>query len=243
MYNKFASVYDELMNDFNYDEWFQYIEEVFKKYGKSPKKVLEMACGTGNLSYYFAENMYKLTAFDISDEMLSKAYNKLGRFKNVKILKQDMLDFNFNMKFDSIVAACDSMNYILELDDLVRVFQNVYDHLDYGGIFIFDISSYYKLRNILGNNIFIEDREDIYYSWENFFDEEAAICDMYLTFFLREGNLYERFDENHMQKAYMEDEILDVLERVGFKNNNAYEGFSFGPVQGKTERINFVSIK
>ncbi|MGO1470895.1 MAG: class I SAM-dependent DNA methyltransferase [Tissierella sp.] len=243
IYNKFAKIYDELMNDFDYEKWFNYIEEIFEKYDKLPKEILEMACGTGNLSYYLAENMYKLTAFDLSEEMLSKAYGKVGRYKNVKILKQNMVDFKFNKKFDSVISICDSINYILDSEDLIDTFKNVYKHLEDGGIFIFDINSFYKLENILGNNIFIEDREDIFYSWENFFDANSNICDFYLTFFLKEGDRYKRFDENHRERAYKTDEILEALEIAGFKTNHMYDCFTFDRPKKDTERINCISIK
>lgn len=243
IYNKFAKVYDELMNDFDYENWFNYIEDIFEKYKKSPKKVLEMACGTGSLSYYFAENGYKLTCFDLSDEMLSKAYDKLNRYKNVKIVKQNMIDFEFNEKFEAIVSICDSINYILEKEDLINTFKNVYDHLEDGGIFTFDINSYYKLKHTLGNNIFIEDREDIFYTWENLFDDSSNVCDFYLTFFLREEENFKRFDEHHRERAYKVGEVLEALKIAGFKTNHIYDCFTFDTPREKTERINFISIK
>lgn len=243
IYNKFAKVYDELMNDFDYKEWFNYIEAIFKKYKKDPKKVLEMACGTGNLSEYFAEDGYKLTSFDLSDEMLARAYDKLNRYKNVKLLKQDMIDFKFSGNFEAIVSICDSVNYILKQDDLVKTFKNVYDHLEDGGIFIFDINSYYKLSKTLGNNIFIEDREDIFYTWENSFDEKTNICDFYLTFFLKQEEEYKRFDEHHREKAYKLGEVLEALKLAGFKTRHMYDCFTFDTPIEKTERVNFIAIK
>lgn len=243
IYNKFADIYDELMNDFNYKAWFNYIENIFKRYEKQPKKILEMACGTGNLSHHFAENGYKLTCFDISEEMLLKSYKKLNRYKNARVLKQNMIDFSFTEKFDAIVSICDSINYILEREQLIKTFKNVYKHLEDGGVFIFDINSHYKLKTILGNNIFIEDREDIFYSWENYFDDDLNICDFYLTFFLKEEESYKRFDEHHRERAYRTDEIIDVLEISGFKIIYTYDCFTFDPPNEKTERINFVAIK
>ncbi len=243
IYNKFAQVYDELMNDFDYKEWFNYIEDIFKRYDKEPREILEMACGTGNLSYFFADRMYKLTAFDISDEMLSKAYKKLNKYKNVKLLKQDMTDFKFNIRFDSVISICDSINYILTKEKLVETFKNVYKHLQDGGIFIFDINSFYKLEHILGNNIFLEDREDIFYTWENFYDKDINICDFYLTFFLKEGENYKRFDENHREKAYTIGDIVESLEIAGFKTNHFYDCFTFNKPDDLSERINFVAIK
>ena len=96
MYNNFALLYDELMDDVDYKNWHLYIEKTFDKFNKIPKTVLEMACGTGNLSYYLAKRGYDLTCFDISSEMLSIAYNKINSFKNVKLLNQNMIDFNLN---------------------------------------------------------------------------------------------------------------------------------------------------
>ena len=80
MYDNFALLYDELMGDVDYKSWYLYIEKIFKKFNKKPKGLLEMACGTGSLSYYLAKGGYDLTCFDISSEMLSIAYNKLSLF-------------------------------------------------------------------------------------------------------------------------------------------------------------------
>lgn len=230
--------------DFDYENWFNYIEEIFKRYDKDPKRVLEMACGTGNLSYYLAKNRYNLTCFDLSSDMLSRAYEKLRRFKNVKIIEQDMIDFNLNQRFDSVIAICDSINYITEKEDLLETFKNVWKHLEEDGIFIFDINSYFKLKHIIGNNTFIEDQENIFYTWQNYYDDDRDVCEFYLTFFLsEEGESFQRFDEEHEERAYKIEEILDLLKEAGFKDINYYEAFSFEKPMDKTERINFVAIK
>lgn len=243
-YNEFAQIYDELMDDFDYENWFGYIEDIFKKYDKKPRNILEMACGTGNISYYFGNTGYRLTAFDISEEMLAKAYKKLGRFKNIKLLKQDMIDFKLNEKFDVVISLCDSVNYVLESRDLKKTFKNVYEHLDQDGIFIFDINSYYKLKHIIGNNTFIEDREDIYYIWQNEYEEDRDIANFYLTFFHREGeDCFKRFDEVHRERAYKVEEIKNTLKDVGFNKIDIYEGFTFNEIKDETQRINFVAMK
>lgn len=243
IYGKFASVYDELMDDFNYKNWFNYIETIWEK-TKKPKNVLEMACGTGNLSYYIANAGYDLDCFDISNEMLSRAYNKMDGFKNVNIFNQDMVEFNLHKKYDSIVSICDSINYIVDDEKLLQTFTNVYNHLEDDGVFIFDINSYYKLKNIIGNNTFVEDREDVFYIWENYFDDDSRICDFYLTFFfLEDGMMYERFNEDHMERAYMVKEIEELLNKAGFTNIEYYEAFTFDEANSETERINFIVRK
>lgn len=243
-YNEFASLYDELMNDFDYEKWFNYIEEIFGKYKISPTKVLEMACGTGNLSIHLAEKGYKLTCFDLSEEMLAQAYEKLNRFKNVKLLNGNMINFKINQKFDSIISICDSINYITDLEDLKSTFENVYNHLDDNGIFIFDINSFYKISEIIGNNIFVEDREDIFYTWQNYYDSETMICEFYLSFFIKENeDNYIRFDEEHKERAYTVDEIISTLKSVGFNSIDYFEAFTLEEINSTTERINFVACK
>lgn len=244
MYGEFAFLYDELMDDFDYEGWFNYIEEIFRRYDKDIREILEMACGTGSLSYYFAKKGYKLTAFDRSEEMLSIAYDKLRRFKNVKLLRQDMVDFKINKKFDCILSTCDSINYILDEKDLLKTFTNAYNHLRDGGLFIFDINSYYKLKELIGNNIFLEDRGEIFYTWQNQFDLDTNICNFYLTFFYsQDGEHFLRFDEEHKERAYKNEEIINTLKEAGFDKIDVYEAFSFHPAGKESERIKYVAMK
>ncbi|MDR7870401.1 MAG: class I SAM-dependent methyltransferase [Tissierellaceae bacterium] len=244
MYDNFAYLYDELMNDFDYEKWFEYIQEIFIKYNKKPVNILEMACGTGSLSYYIGKEGYKLTCFDLSEEMLSIAYDKLKRYKNIKILRQDMTNFNVNKKFDSVISICDSINYILDKKDLLKTFTNVYNHLNDDGMFIFDINSYYKLKEVIGNNTFVEDRDNIFYTWQNFYDDESDICDFFLTFFYAEdGDNFIRFDEEHQEKAYKTEEIEILLKEVGFKSVDVYDAFTFDSPGKRSERINYVATK
>ena len=243
MYNKFAYIYDELMDDIDYEKWYLYIESIFDKFQKEPKMLLEMACGTGNLSYYFAKNGYDLTCFDLSNDMLSIAYNKLKNFKKVKILNQNMVNFNINKKFDAIISICDSINYILNEEDLLKTFTNVKNHINKNGIFIFDINSYYKLSEIIGDNIFIEDRGDVFYTWENYFDEKNDIVNFFISFFIQEEDgRYFRFNEEHFEKAYKTEKIIKLLKQSYFTEIYVFDGFTFNKAHEKSERISFVAI-
>ena len=243
-YREFASLYDKLMNDYDYKMWFNYIEDILKLYKKEPNQILEMACGTGNLSVFLAEKGYKLTCFDLSEEMLAQAYGKLNPYKNVKLLNGNMIDFKINKKFDAIVSICDSINYIINEKDLKNTFINVYEHLEDNGIFIFDINSYYKLKNIIGNNTFIEDREDLFYTWQNDYDITTNICNFYLSFFINNhGDKYTRFDEEHSERAYEIEEIVEFLNNAGFKSVDYYEAFTTEKPGFESERINFVACK
>lgn len=243
-YEKFALYYDDLMDDIDYESWFLYIEDIFDKFNLKPKNLLEMACGTGNLTYYLCNKGYKVTCFDRSSDMLSIAYNKLSSFRNVTILNQNMVNFRINKKFDAVVSICDSINYIVDEKELSKSFKNVYEHLENDGIFIFDINSYYKLSTVVGNNIFAEDREAIYYIWQNYFNEDDKIAHFYLTFFIREeDDRFIRFDEEHIERAYQTEEIKNLLKDAGFEDIFCFEAFSFNAPERESDRINFVAKK
>ncbi|MBE6082153.1 MULTISPECIES: class I SAM-dependent DNA methyltransferase [Tissierellales] len=243
MYNKFAQYYDELMDDVEYEKWYLYIEEILKKENVNGEDVLEMACGTGNMTKYFVKKGYKVISFDSSEDMLSIVYNKLHKYSNLKILNQNMIDFNINKKFDIVICVCDGINYILDENDLQRIFISVNSHLKSGGVFIFDINSFYKLKEIVGNNIFVEDRKDIYYIWQNYFDEKSNIAQFDLTFFAKEKDKYIRFDEEHFERAYSVSEISNLLNKAGFEKVKCYEHPTFSFPDEKSERINFVAGK
>lgn len=243
-YQQLAQVYDELMiSDIKYEEWFQNVSNFFRNNNIFPKNILEMACGTGNFTKYLCENGYNVTCFDLSEDMLSVAFDKLNQYKNVSILKQDMVTFQIDNVFDVIFSVCDSINYIIDEKDLLKIFLNVYNHLNDGGLFIFDISSYYKLKNIIGNNTFVYDSDRIFYVWENSFDEQNNVCEFLLTFFIKENKKYTRFDEYHLQKAYNVEEIESYLKKANFRVINVYDGYSFKLPRETSERICFVALK
>lgn len=243
-YSGFAQVYDFLMKDVDYNGWVDYIEKIYHKEGLKPNSILELACGTGNITNRFAKKGYDITGVDISSEMLTFAKNKAHDMGiNVKYLNQDMIELDYNKKLDSILCLCDGLNYILEESDLLEVFKRVYSLLKEDGLFVFDISSYYKLSEILGDNVYAENFEDISYIWENYFDEAASICELDLTIFIRKNGLFERYQECHYQRAYRVQEILTFLKIVGFKNINIYKGFTFDDFSTNDERVNFVCRK
>lgn len=243
-YGEFSNLYDQLMDDFDYNKWGEYIDEIIVNKGLNGKNILEMACGTGNLTKKLLEFGYFVDGFDSSEEMLALAGNKLRKHKSLRLFKMDMRSFKMDKSYDAVIAACDSINYILDEMALEKTFSNAYRHLKPGGVFIFDLNSEYKLKNVLGNNIFLEDREDIFYTWENQLDEEKGIVDFILTFFVTEDGVnYKRFDEIHKERAYKTEDIKELLAKVGFHSIEVYEAFSFEKISDSSERVNFVATK
>lgn len=245
-YRDFAFVYDELMNEVDYESWINYIEEIIKNENVRVKNILELGCGTGNITIPLAKKGYDIAGIDISEEMLIVAREKSQKEGiELVLLNQDIVDLDFDLyDLDCVLCACDGFNYILNDDDIKSVFNKVYTLLKEKGIFIFDISSYYKLSSILGDNVYGENREDIAYLWQNYFDDEDNIVQMDLAFFIKENDdKFSRFEETHYQRAYKNDEILNMLNSCGFKNIKLYKDFTFENDNGKGERIFFVCTK
>src|SRR6056297_1495760 len=174
------------MKNVSYDKWTKFIDKRLK--GK--KEILEIGCGTGEITKRLADKNYKVTAIDSSENMLVKAYEKLRRIPNIKVMKGDGTDFKINNRFDGIVSTCDVVNYMIEDIELEKFINNSYKLLKQDGCMIFDISSYYKHKVILGNNTFVNEEEGIFYVWENTFKEENCISEMTLNFFIKEKNSY-----------------------------------------------------
>ena len=242
-YGDFAEIYDELIyEDINYDSMCARVIDICNEEKITFNNYLDIACGTGNLTVRLAKNFKESFAVDLSEDMLREAFEKFKIEKiRCKIICQDMSKLSLNRKFDLITSALDSTNYIIDEDKLLNYFIRVKEHLSDNGLFIFDINSYYKLSNILGNNIYTYSEEDVFYTWENVFEED--LLSMYLTFFVKRDNLYERFEEEHLEKAYTEEFIENKLEIAGLKVIGKYEGYTEKQVNTNTERIVYVVKK
>ena len=242
-YGEFAKIYDDLINeDINYDNMVSRIIEICNEHNIECKDYLDVACGTGNVTVRLAKHFKDIYAVDLSEDMLREAFNKLkeNRIKG-KIICQDMTEMQLNRKFDLITSVLDSTNYITDEDDLEKYFSSVKEHLKDDGIFIFDVNSYYKLSEILGNNIYTYSEENVFYTWENVFENDMV--SMFLTFFVKQGELYERFEEEHFERAYKEEELENALSNCGLKVINKFDGYSNNKVQANSERIVYVVKK
>lgn len=242
-YKNFAHIYDELIKeDVNYEKWCNFILELCDEHKIERENYLDLACGTANMTELVCQYFKNTWAVDMSEEMLSEAEEKLRtKGKKGKFVCQDISNLCLNRKFNLITCCLDSTNYIIEDKDINSYFERVYNHLDEDGIFIFDINSYYKLSTVLGNNTYTYDEDDIFYVWENSFEDN--IVDMYLTFFIKKNNLYERFDEFHSERAYKKEEIEDIILNNNFKIVNIFDNYRQKSLCETTERIVYVLKK
>lgn len=242
-YKDFAHIYDKLINsDINYHDWSSKIIGICEEFAIEKESYLDLACGTGNMTCEIGGKFKSIWAVDLSYEMLTEAEKKLRDKKiDAKLVCQNICEINLNRKFDLITCVLDSTNYILDEKELRKYFTGIYNHLKDNGIFIFDINSYYKLSEILGDNIFNYDDDDVVYIWENSFQQE--IVNMYITFFMKDGQLYRRFDEEHRERAYEEFYIEEIMKQCNLKVLKKMDNYEGDIVKSNTERITYVVSK
>ncbi len=244
IYANFAWVYDRLMQDVPYTQWINYLDRLFERHDIRAREILDIGCGTGNVTLPLAELGYQLTGLDMSAEMLAVSEQK-AREKGlqVKWIKQDMRDMDLGgLQYELVISMTDSLNYLNHAEDLVQVFGRVRDLLKPRGWFIFDLNTYYKISEVFGNNTFTLVEEDITYIWENDYDAVSQTCEMDLTFFVREADgRYRRFQEHHSETGYKEETVKDLLCRAGFSVEGVYAEDTFDLPKKNTERIYFVA--
>lgn len=239
MYESFAYLYDRLTDDIDYNSFLGFIENQFKEKGLNAELVLELACGTGSLTKLLCDKGYDVIGLDYSADMLEVAREKCPE---TLFINQDMTEFELYGTVDAIICCLDSINYITDKRKLLKMFRLVKNYLNHGGLFIFDINSEYKLKNIIGNNCFVRNEEDLFYSWENELEKDRV--NFYLTFFTEnENGTFERFEEMHTERIYKETEIKELLGKADLKLKDVIYDFKKGKRANKCERIFFVAEK
>ncbi|NMB97563.1 MAG: class I SAM-dependent methyltransferase [Clostridiaceae bacterium] len=235
------------MYDINYPAWADYIEKIFEKNNIKPKIIADLGCGTGSFCIEMCKRGYDMIGVDISEDMLSCALTKARKMdlpdEKLLLLNQDMTEFEFYGTVDAIVSLMDSVNYITNIKKLRKMFKLVWNYLNDNGLFIFDINSIYKFENILHKNTFHYIDDDITYIWQNNYKRKNKTCQFDITFFVKEEELFRRFDEIHYERAYSINELTSLASECSLEVINIYDFLTFNKPNSKSERIFFVLRK
>lgn len=245
-YQQFAYLYDELMNDAPYDEWVQFVNDRCAKYNVTGARLLDLACGTGELSVRLAQDRFQVTGVDLSEDMLAVAQAKAEE-KGVEIpfFQQNMTDLEGQGEFDVIGIFCDSLNYLQTEQEVMATFSNAFQHLTNKGIFIFDVHSIYKISHLFINQTFASSDDHVSYIWNSFSGESPNSVEHELSFFVldeRTGK-YDRFDELHYQRTYTVQKYSNWLIETGFELLEVCADFEDSGPEPQSERIFFVARK
>ena len=244
-YRELAAVYDRLMRHIDFTQYTDFYIKLAERHKWAGGSILDLACGTGNISLELLKRGYNVTGVDISADMLSEADKKLYQAGySPQLICQDIRELAVLQQFSFVLCAFDSVNYILKEKDIKKVFSHVNKALLSEGLFIFDMHSDYKVKEVLGNNTFTYEDEDIFYTWQNNFDEKRSVCRMKLDIFtLASEGLYRRIEGFHEQRFYPIDIVMQLLEAEDFEVLGVYGDQKVKSPGPTTERVFFVARK
>ena len=229
-YTSFAEVYDIFMDNIPYEEWADYLDEMLKEYHIPNNMVLELGCGTGNMTELLASKGYDMIGVDNSEVMLEIAMEKRQKSgHDILYLLQDMQAFELYGTVGGIVSVCDSINYVTDEKELKEVFSLVNNYLDPRGIFVFDFNTEYKYRELLGDRVIAEEREECSFIWDNYYSPEDKMNEYQVTLFVQSNedkDLYRRYQEVHYQRAYTLEKIKTLIEKAGLRYVAAYDAYT-----------------
>lgn len=218
MYEGFANVYEHMMNNIPYDAWFEALKGYLEKNGITEGTICELGCGTGIMTEKFAEAGFSMIGVDQSVDMLALAKQKQEESgSEILYLNQNMEELELDGPVDAVISVCDSVNYLLQEDTMKSLFARVKKYLKAGGYFIFDLKTVYCYRNLIGNQTWVEQDEEVSYIWENYFYDDQDINEYMLTIFKKQpdSELYERIEEAHYQRAYGVEQLREMLADSG----------------------------
>ncbi|MCR5651382.1 MAG: class I SAM-dependent methyltransferase [Lachnospiraceae bacterium] len=248
-YEALSRVYDVFMDgDIPYDEWALHIKKILEENGINDGLVCDLGCGSGMMTVKLAGLGYDMTGIDSSPEMLMQARER-SEDRDILYLNQDITSFELYGTVRAFVSTGDAMNYIINTEDLCRVFALVKNYLDPGGIFIFDVHTPYYYKEICGSNTFSSVDEEGAYIWENDYDEETGENRYNVTLFIKDyvnlndlddQEIYRRYEEEHIEKAYSMVDIKKMAENAGMHILSITDGYTGAPLKADSARALFV---
>ena len=261
-YTDFAEVYDEFMDNTPYEAWCERLIGIIEEYGISKpvseaelvalsqeeaalvsekNLILDLGCGTGTLTEMMADAGYDMMGIDMSYDMLQIAMDKQADSEhNILYLCQDMRELELYCTVGTVICVCDSINYVLEDEEVIETFKRVNNYLFPKGLFIFDFNTDYKYAEVIGDTTIAENREDCSFIWDNFYDEESHINEYDLTIFVKEEEeeeVFRRFQETHYQRGYTLQEMLHFVRAAGLEFVAAIDADTDDEVTEVTQRV------
>lgn len=241
MYGEFSYIYDKLSFDIEYEKYAENIKSLCEKYKIDKENMLELACGSGMLTKHFFDEFNQIDALDISTDMLQCFADKYDN-DNVNLIYYDMVEYEKKDFYDLIVILLDSINYVTDPKKLEKLFINSYANLKDDSLFVFDINSEMKMRDIFGSECYVYEYEDIFYTWDNFLEDD--LIDMHLNFFVEnEDGSYKRIREYQQERIYSIDFIKKLLEKTGFVDIEIFDEDTMRKVDDDTLRVLFSARK
>lgn len=242
-YEIFADFYDELTGNVGYRERAEYILRVLDSFGHDAGLTLDLACGTGSLTLELKKLGVDVYGIDGSADMLSVALQKASdEGEQILFLCQRMQSIDLYGTIDTCVCTLDSINHLTDARDVKKTFSRVSLFMNQGGIFLFDVNTVYKHKEVLSDNVFVFDTDDVYCVWQNT-PREDSITDISLDFFIPDGDRYARITEEFSERAYTEDELRQWLQEAGFEVLGVFGDMTLDMPRDTEQRLIFAARK
>ena len=242
-YKELAVSYDRLTYDVDYAAVVDFYWQILEKEGAKPRTCVDLACGTGSVSVLLAEKGLDVVGVDMSEDMLTVAFDKACGMDNPpRFICQKLQELKLPRGVDLAVCALDSLDYITDPADCAEAIRRVYKALNPGGVFIFDVNTPEKLRAMDGQ-VWLDEDDDVYCVWRGEFDEETNICSYGMDLFQRQGDVWLRSFEEHREYAYSRTQLTDYLKAAGFTHIEVYADRVFEEPREGEQRIYFKARK
>ena len=246
-YESFAALYDALTDNVDYNAMGEYLCNLLAAHGAGEGILLDLACGTGTLSAFFAAKGYDVIGVDASEEMLAEAQEKrIEEGFEALFLCQNMEELDLFGTIDAAVCTLDSLNHLTDPAAFCEALRRVALFMNDGGVFVFDVNTPYKHAEVLGNNTFVYDLEEVYCVWQNSFDEAEQTTHICLDLFTadeEEPDVYVRETEEFSERAYDLEFIADALKKVRFEVLSVQDADTHGTLTETSERALFLCKK
>ncbi|MEF2920123.1 MAG: class I SAM-dependent methyltransferase [Acutalibacteraceae bacterium] len=244
-YSYFADYYDNLTNNVDYKQYAEYILKLAEKYNHSMGITLDLACGTGSLTVMLKKMGVDIYGIDASPEMLSVAQEKAldSEISGMLFLCQKMQNLDLYGTIDTCICTLDSINHITNINDVQKAFSKVSFFMNPNALFIFDVNTLYKHKQVLADNTFVYDTEQVFCVWQNTLLEDQRSVEISLDFFENLDGMYRRYSENFTERAYTHEEICKMLETAGFKLLDVFGEMTFEEPKPDSQRNIYIAKK
>jgi ubiquinone/menaquinone biosynthesis C-methylase UbiE len=235
-----APYYDELMRPVPYRMWVSYYLLLLAHQQYTPETMLDVCCGTGTMCELMTREGFQLSGFDISPGMIEVARRKaIEREMDIRYEVFDAAEAQMGETYDAAFSFFDSLNNIVEPARLQMAFHRVFEHLNPGGSFIFDLNTAYAFEQKMFDQSNLRPNAKLRYKWVGDWDPESRIITVDMQFW-RRG---EEFREVHTQRAYSEEEVRAMLAKSGFEEVRAFHSYTLNPPRYTSDRFHFTALR
>jgi ubiquinone/menaquinone biosynthesis C-methylase UbiE len=235
-----APIYDELMDNVPYRMWVGYYLLLLSHQGVRPKQILDVCCGTGTVAELLTEEGFQIEGFDLSEAMITQAREKakLGLY-NIRYEVADAATFDMGRQYEAAFSFFDSLNYILEPENLQKAFHRVAAHLPEGASLIFDLNTEYAFEKEMFTQKRLSQKAKLRYDWTGHWDPETKLIRVDMKFWKDGVELH----ETHRQRAYPLGDVRDMLHEAGFEQVQMFNSYTLDPVREKSDRVHVICLR